>query len=274
MRNAWILTVLVAGLTAVACGTEPTEALEPTATPTWQQWLGQQIAGGRCGGPDHTMEYSNENRTPPYSADFICMAATPTTDAVATQVAATVTTIMPAPGTRGIIEPSGSANLTSSSTVSCDEVFKNQLVRQQAAGNADRMSQVKVQVQQRQNECASEVWDPTIMGRGDVFTADPSHGWSPSPPVTSPVSCHEANRSDDSDASRGSIGGLAVPRGLVRFTGGTTLADIGSGRDGENNIILFFSNNNDFRPSDGAPCWMYVERFGSWVSGSQRYVPR
>ena len=184
-----------------------------------------------------------------------------------------------------VIEPSGGASLASSSTVSCDEIFKNQLVRQQAAGNAARMAQVKVQVQQRQNECASEVWDPTILGRGEVYpTAGTVHSWasntSTSPALTDAPKgtgvvasgtvskCQEDNRTDESDASRGSIGGLAVPRGIVRFTD-TTAANIGSGRDGENNIILFFSLNNDFRPSDGANCWMYVERFGSWVSGSQ-----
>ena len=183
-----------------------------------------------------------------------------------------------------VIEPSGGASLASSSTVSCDEIFKNQLVRQQAAGNAGRMSQVKVQVQQRQNECAAEVWDPTILGRFEPFpgTTGTAHSWTAKSttdgvPAIAPgtallgalVSCHENLRTDDSDESRGSIGGLAVPRGIVRFTGGTTMANIGSGRDGENNIILFFSSNNDFRPSDGANCWMYVERFGSWVAGSQ-----
>ena len=279
MRNAWILTVLVAGLTAVACGTEPTEALEPTATPNWQQWLGQQIAGGRCGGPDHTMEYSNENRTPPYSADFICMAATPTPDAVATQVAATVTAIMPTPGTRGIIEPSGGASLASNSTVSCDEVFKNQLVRQQAAGNADRMSQVKVQVQQRQDECNAEVWDPVIIGT----VLNPSQGGDPwrgaMLPAPFTVGINDDRCATLAPSSGGAtpttenrtVGGLSVPRGLIRFV---SSADPSSGRDEQNNIIVYFSNNAGERPSDGAPCWIYVERFGTWVSGSQRYVPR
>ena len=40
MRNAWILVAIAAALAALACGTGPTEAPEPTATPTWQ---GQQI---------------------------------------------------------------------------------------------------------------------------------------------------------------------------------------------------------------------------------------
>ena len=40
MRNAWILVAIAAALAALACGTGPTEAPEPTATPTWQE---QQI---------------------------------------------------------------------------------------------------------------------------------------------------------------------------------------------------------------------------------------
>ena len=43
MRNAWILVAIAAALAALACGTGPTEAPEPTATPTRQEWLGQQI---------------------------------------------------------------------------------------------------------------------------------------------------------------------------------------------------------------------------------------
>ena len=44
---------------------------------------------------------------------------------------------------------------------------------------------------------------------------------------------------------------------------------LNSGRDGNNNIIIYFGGHGDERPSDGAPCWMYVERFGSWVAGTQ-----
>ena len=62
-----------------------------------------------------------------------------------------------------VIEPSGGASLGGSSVTSCDQVFKNQLVRNQAAGSGARMNQIKVQVQQRQEECASEVWDPLII---------------------------------------------------------------------------------------------------------------
>ena len=178
-----------------------------------------------------------------------------------------------------VIEPSGGASIGGSTTVSCDEVFKNQLVRQQAAGSANRMNQVKVQVQQRQSEeCASEVWDPIIIA--DVQTAWTGTGVAD---IDKPVA-FAAGNGGLTDANGGQcatlapttagtppfserrIGTLSVPPGLERFT---TAAALNSGRDGENNIIVYFSQDPDKRPSDGAPCWMYVERLGTWVSGNQ-----
>ena len=80
-----------------------------------------------------------------------------------------------------VIEPSGGASLGGSSVTSCDQVFKNQLVRNQAAGSGARMNQIKVQVQQRQEECASEVWDPVIITGTQLATAGtaaPDLEWS------------------------------------------------------------------------------------------------
>ena len=68
-----------------------------------------------------------------------------------------------------VIEPSGGASLGGSSVTSCDQVFKNQLVRNQAAGSGARMNQIKVQVQQRQEECAAEVWDPVDYHRYSIW---------------------------------------------------------------------------------------------------------
>ena len=122
MRAAVVLAVL-AGLLATGClggrAPEP-EVVVVTATPsantqeiqdgtaeptlTWNQWLGQQIADGRCDNPDHIVAYENENRTPPYSAVFSCGAPTPTPDAVATQVAATIAA-MPTPTRRPTATP-------------------------------------------------------------------------------------------------------------------------------------------------------------------------
>ena len=180
-----------------------------------------------------------------------------------------------------VIEPSGGASLAGSSVTSCDQVFKNQMVRNQAAGSGARLNQIKVQVQQRQEECASEVWDPKIItgtelatsarsgwfgtytGRGTglgALTALPAY-------LNNNHKCATLGKvvaTDDFNTR--TIGGLQVPPGLERFV---SAGVVNSGRDGNNNIIVYFGGHGDDRPSDGAPCWMYVERFGNWVSGSQ-----
>ena len=44
--------------------------------------------------------------------------------------------------------------------LNCDGVLKNQLVFQRAASTADRMNIVIAQIQNNQNECASDIWSP------------------------------------------------------------------------------------------------------------------
>ena len=106
MRHAWVLVALVAlvaammALTAACRHTEivvvtATPGPPPTPTQTYNQWLGERIAGSRCKDPDHILDYRNENRNPPYSVDFHCQAPTRTPDAVATRVSATITAVSP-----------------------------------------------------------------------------------------------------------------------------------------------------------------------------------
>ena len=107
MIKALALLAFAVSMTAIACLGQvevvevpvtvtplPAAALE-SSTPTWQEWLGQQIAAGKCPSAASTMHFRNEHRDPPYSADFYCQKPTPTPDAVATRVAATVEAISP-----------------------------------------------------------------------------------------------------------------------------------------------------------------------------------
>ena len=189
-----------------------------------------------------------------------------------------------------VIEPSGGAAVGGSTTVSCDEIFRNQLVRQQAASTAQRMNQVKVQVQQRQSEdCSSEVWNPIVIADPDaaykagvdggwvgVTATNPAnHGLTTAAPV--PGTGTAAGATDDSDSHEDcaagggdptvpqparTIAGLGVPRGLFAMTS----VDARTGRDGQNNVIVYFTADPNNRPSDGGACWMYVERLGNWVT--------
>ena len=183
-----------------------------------------------------------------------------------------------------VIEPSGGASIGGSTTVSCDEVFRNQLVRQQAAGTAQRMNQVKVQVQQRQaDECSAEVWDPIAIPDPDTAYSVATGGWTGTPPTNhgllataigaAPAAntastyafCAQAGGHPTIPNPQRTIGGLSVPTGLFSMTS----VDPRSGRDGENNIILYFTSDPDHRPQDGAACWMYVERLGNWITSLQ-----
>ena len=56
----------------------PTPVPLPTATPTWQQWLRREFGRTTCTNPQHELRYENPKTTPPYSADFYCMAPRPT----------------------------------------------------------------------------------------------------------------------------------------------------------------------------------------------------
>ena len=115
MRYTWILAALLVCLTAVACGGQvevvevpvtvtplPADtqralanAAGPAATPTWQQWLEQQMSKGKCPNPAGTIRYRNPKMEPPYSADFFCVSPTPTPNPFATQAVAITATIAP-----------------------------------------------------------------------------------------------------------------------------------------------------------------------------------
>ena len=59
------------------------------------------------------------------------------------------------------------------------------------------------------------------------------------------------------------VGDLTVPRGL--YDGATTPKVRGtSGRDADNNIIVFWDDADGKGPADAASCWMYVSRLNNW----------
>lgn len=170
-----------------------------------------------------------------------------------------------------VIEPGGGTALGGSVAISCDQVFKNQLVRQQAAGNASRMNQLIVQVQARQDECAEEVWDPIVLG---TVPRGGGSGWPALEDITSATlnRCATRGTTGSHNVSDRTVAGLDVPDGL--HTAVANDANAVTRRDGQNNIIVFFDRSGgasglDALPSDGAHCWMYVDRLGTWVSGYQ-----
>ena len=62
------------------------------------------------------------------------------------------------------------------------------------------------------------------------------------------------------------VGGYQVPGGLRKKKDVKLAARSFSGRDAENNVIVYWGQG-DRRPSDGSACWMYVSRARRWFSG-------
>ena len=131
-----------------------------------------------------------------------------------------------------IIEPAGGSAIQGTAGLSCDRVLKNQLVFQRAASTAPRMDSVVKQIQAQRDECASDIWGPSI----DDFV------------------------SGVSGCTGDSIGDTDVPRGLHADDVGNVRAN--SGRDSDNNIIVHFDHAN--RATDSAKCWMFVDRLKTW----------
>ena len=158
--------------------------------------------------------------------------------------------VMPGIISRLIVEPAGGQNVAGDSVGdNCDKLLQNQLVFQRGASTAGRMNEVIRQIQAQRDNCVSELWDPSVTNL-DTSTVGQT-----------PASCFDTEPTYISPLT-GKIGDLTIPRGLYS---GFTLADPlrqGSGRDSDNNIIVFWDADN--QPSDNATCWMYVSRLNSW----------
>ena len=152
--------------------------------------------------------------------------------------------VMPGIISRLIIEPAGGENVSGDAVGdNCDQLLRNQLVFQRGASTHARMQEVIRQIQAQRDNCVSELWDPT------VNTAD-----------TADTQCFA-----DVTATDNKVGDLTIPRGLLQGGAGTAVR-LSSGRDSDNNIIVYWDPGTDAskRPADGAKCWMYVSRLNNW----------
>ena len=157
--------------------------------------------------------------------------------------------VMPGIISRLIVEPAGGQNVAGDSVGdNCDQLLKNQLVFQRGASTAGRMNEVIRQIQAQRDNCVSELWNPgaTNYDESECFGLGAA-----TPAYASPLVAK--------------VGDLTIPRGL--YTGFDTASDTvrsSSGRDSDNNIIVYWDANYGELPSDNATCWLYVSRLNSW----------
>ena len=157
-----------------------------------------------------------------------------------------------APGiiSRTIIEPAGGQALTTEAGMDCDEVLKSQLVFQRGASTDDRMNVIIRQIQAQRQECSQDAWNPIVDDtNGRDGAASACFGNTVANAAWAGI---KVGASDIPTGLRASPE-ANIPTGKVRAA---------SGRDSNNNIIVYFGAGN--RPSDNAKCWMYTASLRVW----------
>ena len=165
-----------------------------------------------------------------------------------------------------VIKPVGGVAMETQVGQNCDSILRNQLIFQRAASTADRMQVVIAQIQSQQQECASDVWDPEVVDMTGGATA-----------ATGVVAAGATGGAlGQCYLPGGGFGGLVVaadnpkignqilPDSIMRVSGDGKHPRTTSGRDSENNIIVYWADSVAKRPSDAASCWLYYARLRAW----------
>ena len=156
-----------------------------------------------------------------------------------------------------VIKPVGGVAIESEIGLNCDGILRNQLVFQRGASTKDRMNTVIAQIQSQNEDCSSDVWAP------DVVDYEAAVG---SGVATGQCFSSGANESFTAgDAEDWVVGEQGLAEGLLRKdTDGKFVPRKTSGRDSDNNVIVYWAVEVADRPSDGASCWLYFARLRSW----------
>ena len=147
-----------------------------------------------------------------------------------------------------VIKPVGGVAIDTEVGLNCDGILRNQLIFQRGASTMGRMNTVISRIQSQQTECASDVWAPEVVDI-DAGTA-------------------KIGRCFADDAKQGAaadkVGTATIPDGFLVGPEATRKVRLTSGRDSQNNILVYWANTAGARPSDGASCWLYIARLDTW----------
>ena len=181
--------------------------------------------------------------------------------------------ILPNVVSEAVLEPVGGVALTSDSGTSCDGILQNQLVFQRGASNGSRIMQVISQLQVQRSECAREIWNPVVTRANSTGTAVDNAIAGGANSERQYSDCFGNTGADGTSPTAAQlstlrVGDNSVPSGLRLKNDLAEWPRRASGRDGANNILVYWSPLPEEKPSDGSKCWMYVSRLGVW---SQSY---
>ena len=129
----------------------------------------------------------------------------------------------------------------------CDQLLRNQLAFQIGASNPGGIQEVVQQIQAQRGDCVLEIWDPVVNDNNR----------------TGANGCWESETATER-MNNPKVGNMEVPDGLFDTQDSAISVMRRSGRDRDNNVIVYWWNTIGRGPSDGAACWLYVSSLNSW----------
>lgn len=152
--------------------------------------------------------------------------------------------VIPAAVSEVVVEPAGGMVAVSDVGLDCDRVLRRALVEYRTASTGERIQEMVQHIQLRRDECRVETWSPVtkvayvptacFLGSGTALT----------------------------------VGGMPVPGSFYRMDVDTMKPHRLATRDQANNILVYWSDKCDERPSDGALCWLYMASLKQWSSST------
>ncbi len=148
-----------------------------------------------------------------------------------------------------IISPSGGLDIGQDDQgVDCDGIFRSRLIVNRSVSTGSRMNELIGHIQGLHDACREEIWNPDVrLDVDDTFVGS--------------TACFD-------NISFNTIARVPVPQSLRHGVGGLGL--FRSGRDAQNNIIIYFhllTASGSGIPHNGAYCWMYISYYDSWAYG-------
>ena len=159
-----------------------------------------------------------------------------------------------------VLEPAGLEGVANSGNTGCDRTLRSALITQRGVGNAQQVNSMIRAVQaQRANDCNAEVWNPFAFIEGDPPGSGSDvggDGFDECSPALADV--------DDPFM----IGQTNMPSTLKIVSSSRVASGTygGFARDSSGNIVVEFAD--EYRPTDGSDCWMYIAQSNYWDQSS------
>ena len=152
----------------------------------------------------------------------------------------------------------------------CDDMLRRELVLSRGADVRKWMNRWVGEIQADNDRCAPEFWNPEI-DDGNYWLG-PRSDWIAAHRMDAAYyrslprcfSNTDPSVSADRFPSMAKVGDLSVPFSLYDKSLGDRVVRATSGRDSNNNIIVYWSAAPGRGPADGSICWLYVSRFKFW----------